>query len=136
MPPPAQKQPEKSLEEIVDELGLFPLEAFVFLHEGIAYAVHSVHGKRKSPEQNMHVTGQQLCESLRDYAIAKYGMMAGLVLRSWGVRVTFDFGRMVYAMIEAGHFSKTETDSLDDFRDVYDFKTAFDPAGYKIASKP
>ena len=72
-----------------------------------------------------HVTGQQLCMGLRDYAIKRYGMMAPAVLRSWNLRRTDDFGRIVFAMIEHGLMSKTADDSLDDFRAVYDFEEAF-----------
>ena len=45
------------------------------------------------------------------------------------------FWKIVYALIEAGHMQKTDRDSIDDFRNVYDFKTAFE-AGYRIESKP
>lgn len=132
MPPPGAQPPEKSLQEFVDELDTYPIEAFVFLHEGLAYAVHAIHGQRKSPEQDMHVSGQQLCEGLREFALLKYGMLAGTVVRWWGINATIDFGTMVYSLIDAGMMGKTESDSIDDFRDVYDFRVAFDPRKYAI----
>lgn len=130
--PPTGPQPEKTLQDVVEELDTFPLEAFIFLHEGLAYTVHAIHGQRKSPEQNMHVSGQQLCEGLRDFAVMKYGMLAGTVMRRWGVNCTLDFGKMVYSLIDAGLMSKTEADSLDDFRNAYDFHAAFDANKYAI----
>ncbi|MBL9119659.1 MAG: hypothetical protein JNL80_07085 [Phycisphaerae bacterium] len=72
-----------------------------------------------------HVSGQQLCLGLRDYAIKRYGMMAPAVLRSWNLRRTDDFGRIVFAMIEHGLMSKTAEDTLEDFQAVYDFDEAF-----------
>lgn len=72
-----------------------------------------------------HVSGQQLCLGLRDYAIKRYGMMAPAVLRAWNIRATDDFGRIVFAMIDHRLMSKTAEDSLDDFRSVYDFDEAF-----------
>jgi uncharacterized repeat protein (TIGR04138 family) len=72
-----------------------------------------------------HVSGQQLCLGLRDYAIKRYGMMAPAVLRAWNLRATDDFGRIVFAMIDHGLMSKTADDSLEDFRSVYDFDEAF-----------
>jgi uncharacterized repeat protein (TIGR04138 family) len=75
--------------------------------------------------ESRHVTGQQLCLGLRDYAIKRYGMMAPAVLRAWNLRRTDDFGRIVFAMIEHGLMSKTAEDTLDDFRAVYDFEEAF-----------
>lgn len=133
MPPTGPQPPQKSLTEFVEELGTFPLEAFLFLHEGLAYTVHAIHGQRKSPAQNMHVTGQQLCHGLRDFALLKYGMLAHTVLSRWGIRSTDDFGTMVYSLIEAGLMGKTDTDSIDDFHHVYEFRTAFDARQYAIA---
>jgi uncharacterized repeat protein (TIGR04138 family) len=48
-----------------------------------------------------------------------------LVLNNWGVRTTRDFGEIVYLMIERKWMSAQPTDSVDDFNDVFDFKTAF-----------
>ncbi len=132
MPPSAPQPPEKTLHDVVDELGTYPIEAFIFLHEALAYTVEHLHGKRKDPEQNMHVSGQQLCQGLRDFAMLKYGMLAGTVLRRWGVNGTVDFGRMVFSMIDAGMMSRTDSDTLDDFRNVYDFRTTFDGGVYQI----
>jgi uncharacterized repeat protein (TIGR04138 family) len=36
-------------------------------------------------------------------------------------------------MVESGWMSKTDDDTIEDFRDVYDFKSAFE-AGYVIES--
>jgi uncharacterized repeat protein (TIGR04138 family) len=77
------------------------------------------------PAGSNHVTGQQLCMGLRDYAIERYGMLAPAVLKTWNVRRTDDFGRIVFAMIEHGLMSKTPDDSIEDFRGVFDFEEAF-----------
>jgi uncharacterized repeat protein (TIGR04138 family) len=79
------------------------------------------------------VTGQQLCHALRDYALTRWGMMARAVLRRWGINQTLDFGRIVFTMVKAGLLRTTEGDTLEDFRDVFDFAT-FD-AGYRIECK-
>ena len=42
-----------------------------------------------------------------------------------------DFGRIVFALIEAGQMQKTDEDTIEDFRNVYDFKTAFE-TDYRI----
>jgi len=84
-----------------------------------------LHGQGAEPEGDRHISGQQLCVGLREYAIERYGMMAFSVLSSWHVQRTDDFGRIVFAMIDAGLFSKTNRDSVDDFRCVYDFHEAF-----------
>lgn len=72
-----------------------------------------------------HVTGRELSIGLRDFAQARYGLLAGAVLRRWGFRRTEDFGVVVYAMIERGEMKASAEDSPEDFRAVYDFDAAF-----------
>jgi uncharacterized repeat protein (TIGR04138 family) len=72
-----------------------------------------------------HVTGQQLCEGGRQLALKHFGPMAATVLEYWGIRKTADFGDMVWNLIELGVFGKTDTDSREDFKDVYSFHDAF-----------
>ena len=121
--------PTKSIVEIAAGTA-YPPEAFVFIREGLHAAAVDVHG----PEPEManpalvgkrHVSGQQLCHGLRDVAILRWGLMAKTVLNSWNVRETLDFGKIVYAMIDNELMQKTEGDSLEDFRDVFDFNQAF-----------
>jgi len=111
--------------------GPFPREAFQFVRDGLAHTVGMIHGEGQNGDagdESKHISGQQLCLGLRDYAIERYGRLARLVLDHWGFRSTDDFGRIVFAMVEVGLMRKTEEDSLDDFRAVYDFDEAFDPA--------
>lgn len=106
--------------------GPYPLEAFNFVREGLSYTVQRLHKDPASvPESSRHISGQQLCLGLRDFAIEQYGLLAMVVLKHWHVSRTDDFGRIVFAMIEAGLMSRTDQDSLDDFRAVYDFDEAF-----------
>jgi len=111
--------------------GPYPMAAYQFLQEGLRHTVRQVHEQR-SADPSMgdmadgdHVTGQQLCVGLRDYAIGQFGLLAPVVLESWSIRRTDDFGRMVFAMIDAGLMSKTAHDTPEDFCGVYDFEEAF-----------
>ena len=131
MPPTEPLGSEKKLEEIVEEVGLYPIEAYEFVHNGLGYTVNKLHGNQTDPKASRHVSGRDLCDGLREYALAKWGLMARTVLSRWNIRKTYDFGRIVFAMVDNGLMQKTDDDSIDDFRDVFDFKTAFD-AGYRI----
>ena len=53
------------------------------------------------------------------------GGLAGLVFDQWGIRCTADFGEIVFNLVEAGLMGKTESDSREDFRDVYEFQEVF-----------
>jgi len=110
---------KKSLDEIAKEDGRYNPAAFKFVYDGLGYTIRNVANEPR------HVTGQMLCEGLRRIAIEKYGRLALLVLNSWGIRATRDFGEIVYALIDHEWMSAQSTDTIDDFNAVYDFKTAF-----------
>jgi uncharacterized repeat protein (TIGR04138 family) len=110
---------KKKLEEIAKEDGRFSAGALKFVYEGLGYTA------KKIPTEPYHVTGQTLCEGLKKLAIEKWGRLAMLVLNRWNIKTTRDFGEIVYLMIKHGWLSIQPTDSIDDFNDVYDFKTAF-----------
>jgi uncharacterized repeat protein (TIGR04138 family) len=69
-----------------------------------------------------HLTGQELCEAIRVYALEQFGYMAKCVLNSWGVQKTADFGEIVFNLIRIGQMRKTSKDRREDFDDVFDFE--------------
>lgn len=118
--------PEQAIEEVIRRDGRYPREAFAFLTEGLNRAVKKVHGEGELPSGKRHVTGGQLCLSLRELAVDNWGLLAPLVLERWNLRGTIDFGQMVYLLIQHDLMAKTDEDSIEDFRDVYDFAEAFE----------
>lgn len=111
----------------------YPTDAFEFVQRGLEYTVTRIHnqppaGKTSHLDEeppSRHVTGQDLCEGLRLYAIAQYGLLARTVLRRWNITTSQDFGQIVFAMVDAGLMHKTPDDSINDFTDVFDFAKAF-----------
>lgn len=128
--PPANES-GKSLNDVARGSQSYPVEAFEFVRNGLAYTVNKLYGPTDENKAHLHVSGQQLCQGLREYALLQWGMLAGTVLRRWNLKCTYDFGRIVFALIQAGYMQKNQDDSIEDFREVYDFKVAFD-SGYKI----
>ena len=122
----------EQLAEIVQKVGRYPIEAFIFVDQGLQFTVHQRFGPVTRPDPEFHVNGADLCRGLREFALQQWGLMAGAVLSSWGIDTTLDFGRIVFGMIEHGRMQKTEQDTLDDFRDVYEFRAAFGAAGYQV----
>lgn len=103
----------------------FPEQAFQFVRDGLQHTVQITHGQQEAEPRTRHVSGQQLCLGLRDLAVTRWGLLAGTVLRRWGIRSTEDFGVIVYALIERGEMRNSEEDSFDDFKAVYEFDEAF-----------
>src|SRR5437867_2691550 len=135
--PPTEPDPERVLLEVVHKVGLYPVEAYEFVQQGLSHTVAKVHGtvvKDKHPDASFHVTGQDLCEGLREYALKRWGLMAPTVLARWNISRTLDFGKIVFALVDNGLMKKTDEDQIEDFRDVYDFKSAFE-SGYRIEMK-
>lgn len=110
---------KKTLEKIAREDGRFSPQTIRFVYEGLTYTANKI---VTEPE---HVSGQRLCKGLRQLAIEKWGRLAMLVLNTGGVRTTRDFGEIVYLMIKHKWMSAQPTDSIEDFDNVYDFKTVF-----------
>jgi len=110
---------KKNLEQIAREDNRFSLPAIRFVYEGLGHAA------KKITVKPQHVSGQDLCEGLRKLALEKWGRMAMVVLNTWGIKTTRDFGEIVWLMIRYNWMSAAETDSIDDFNNVYDFKTVF-----------
>ncbi|NQU76169.1 MAG: hypothetical protein HQ546_07650 [Planctomycetes bacterium] len=104
--------------------GRYSLDAFEFLHEALESAVQKFHSEETETGKR-HVSGHQLCESLRELAIERWGPLARTVLKRWRINATIDFGKMVYMLVENSFMTKTEEDSVEDFRDAYDFDQAF-----------
>ena len=121
-----QQQAQVDWKKIRQSAGPYPMEAFSFVREGLTFTAEQLHGDPQAlPEGDRHISGQQLCLGLRDFAIERYGLMAPVVLEHWNVRRTEDFGRIVFSMIEHGLMCKTDDDTLEDFKAVFDFDEAF-----------
>jgi uncharacterized repeat protein (TIGR04138 family) len=119
----------------VEDVGTYPEDAYRFVQQGLAFTVEKVHGKDAAPGVCRHISGQDLSDGLRQFALDQYGMLARTVLARWNITSTFDFGRIVFALVENGFMQKTDDDTIEDFRNVYDFRAAFDVGRYKIECK-
>jgi uncharacterized repeat protein (TIGR04138 family) len=131
MPPSDKPTKQKSLHQLAGSAGPYPPEAYEFIQHGLSYTVEKIHGTVVDPDASRHVSGQQLCEGLREFALTQWGLMARTVLRRWNITCTLDFGRIVFTLIDGEHMQRTDEDRLEDFEDVYNFKTEFE-AGYRI----
>ena len=89
----------------------------------IMKAVREIGGSAK---MNRHVSGQQLCEVIRDTALERWGLMARGVLARWGLTCTADLGEIVFALVNNGWLQKQPTDSIHDFDNVFSFEQAFE----------
>jgi len=107
------------LERIREENPRYSDAAYLFVLSALQFAIEQL-------DEPRHITGQELATSVKDLAIHRFGPMARTVLEHWGIHSTADMGEIVYALIDYRVLIKQDSDSLDDFRDVFSFDDAFD----------
>lgn len=138
--------PEHPIAKLLKQDRRFAFDAYLFVFEALRYAQDELglgsevtteaeqheqsapgrdasssgRGSRRAPR---HLTGQELCEAIRQFALQQYGYLAKYVFNQWGVKSTSDFGEIVFNLIEIGEMRKTPEDRRDDFDDVFNFET-------------
>jgi uncharacterized repeat protein (TIGR04138 family) len=145
--------PSHPIARVLKEDRRYRFEAYVFIFEALHYAQEVLQMGAETPSEPLpdappealpekpakkpskkptedeerplerHVTGQELCEAVRRYALEQYGYMAKTVLNNWGIHGTGDFGEIVFNLIQAGQMRKTPNDMRVDFENIFDFDT-------------
>src|SRR5262252_8628655 len=113
----------EALDSIVASDGRYQRDAYVFLRDALDFTTKQQ--KKVKGGTVRHVSGPELLEGVRQYALKEFGPMVLTVFESWGIHSTEDIGHMVFNLIAAGIFGKTDQDSIDDFKNVYGFEEAF-----------
>jgi uncharacterized repeat protein (TIGR04138 family) len=131
--------PSQQIAELIEKDCRYRLDAYAFVFEALNYAQQELRMGREVPSEPIptekggaeetgpqkHVTGQELCKAIREYALRQYGYMAKTVLNTWGIQSTNDIGEIVFNLIKIGQMRKTPEDHREDFNDLYDFETTF-----------
>jgi uncharacterized repeat protein (TIGR04138 family) len=113
----------EAVDAIVQADGRYDREAYYFVREGLDFTMKML--KKDARGTGRHVSGQELLDGLRRYALDQFGPMVKMVLSYWGVKRCEDFGEIVFRMVDKGVLGKTEQDSREDFKGGYDFDEAF-----------
>ncbi|AHF89675.1 hypothetical protein OpiT1DRAFT_02025 [Opitutaceae bacterium TAV1] len=129
------------IELIRKEDGRYSRQAYAFIREGLDQTVKQIRQQDAArARRSLHVSGRELSEGLRDFALDRFGPMAKTVLNEWGIHRSDDFGEIVYNLIDYNIFSKTEADRREDFSGVFEFDDAFVkpflPRCHQAARKP
>jgi uncharacterized repeat protein (TIGR04138 family) len=113
----------EALDSIARSDPRYQREAYVFLRDALDFTTKQQ--KKAKGTTVRHVSGPELLEGLRAYALKEFGPMVMTVFDNWGIHSCEDIGNMVFNLIGAGIFGKTEEDSIEDFKNVYDFEEVF-----------
>ena len=109
-------------------------EAYHFVREGLDYTQNKM-SRMSGATEPQHVSGQELTDGMRQFALETYGPMAKMLLNEWGILGTTDFGEIVFNLVENNLLAKTEKDTREDFVGGFDFEEAF-TAPYEPLAEP
>ena len=112
---------KKTIEEIAQEDGRYDGRALKFVFEGLASTIDEYRKQEDPGQPPRHISGQELAWGLARLAQKRWGRLAAMVLEQWGIHTTRDFGEIVYLMIDSGWMTSQETDTVEDFDNVFGF---------------
>jgi len=116
----------RRLSRVIRMDGRYREEAYLFVMAALGRAIEQL----KKPR---HITGAELLKWIQQEGEDQFGPMTVTVFEHWGVKNSLDFGHIVFNMVQEGILSKTETDTLEDFKDAVFFQNLFDvAAGYRL----
>jgi uncharacterized repeat protein (TIGR04138 family) len=127
-----QRSFNEVVEQIIENDSRYGKDAYIFLKDALEYTIK----QRKRGKVGSHVNAAELLDGLRQHALKEFGPMVMTVFEYWGIRTSADVGQMVFNLINAGVFGKTESDSVDDFDQALDFHLAFVAPFEPRSSKP
>lgn len=111
---------EQSVVSILKRDKRFDPHAYFFLKDALDFTLKRI--AEGNGGQSRHVTGPELLEGFRDFALDQFGPMASTLMREWGVRKCLDVGDMVFHLIEEQVFGKQDSDTREDFTGPFDFE--------------
>lgn len=114
---------EEAVEKILANDPRFSRDAYGFVREALDFTQKLI--SKENRGNIRHVTGTELLDGVRQYALQQFGPMAATVFEEWGVVECKHFGEIVFNMVEIGLLAKTERDTRADFQNGYDFTDAF-----------
>lgn len=113
------------IQKIVKKDPRYPFIAYVFIKEALEYTIKNLYPENTPEAMNWNIPGKELLEGIRTFALLQYGPLAITVLNRWQIKNTEDFGNIVFNLVDHGVLTKTKEDSINDFKNVFDFYEAF-----------
>lgn len=114
---------EQAVASILEKEKRFQPGAYFLVREVLDFTVDRL--AKQGQGESRHVSGRELLEGFRDYLIQEYGPMSATLLEDWGISKCRHVGEIVFLFIENGVFGKQDSDTLDDFDEIYTFEEAF-----------
>lgn len=114
---------QEAVEKLAETSKTYDVESYFFIREALDFTIKIFDKPQDGPER--HVSGSELLDGIRKYALAEFGPITKTVLNRWGIKTCDDFGEIVFLMVENGILGKTDDDRKEDFAGGYNFEDAF-----------
>ena len=114
---------QEAVEQIAKHDSRYKADAYYFLREALDFTMKLMN--KPAQGAGRHVSGPELLEGVRQFALQEFGPLAKTVLAHWGITRCEDVGELVFNLVESGVLGKTEQDRKKDFAGAYDFDAAF-----------
>lgn len=115
---------EQAVQDAVRHDPRYAADAYIFLRDALDVTIKTLQQGRTDAIN--HVSGPELCEGVREYALQQFGPMVPTIFEAWGLATTRDIGEMVFNLIRTGAFSRSDSDKIEDFENIYHFQDAFE----------
>ena len=114
---------DEAVSRLVLEDDRYTAGAYHFMRDALDHTLRQY--REGGQVEDRHVSGKELVQGIRTYALKEFGPMVMTVFDDWGIHSCADFGEIVFNLIEARVFGKTDEDTREDFVGHYDFDEAF-----------
>ena len=119
---------DKNFPQVVKEIhqkdDRYAKGAYFFIRDALDHTLKSL--DKISRKNKGHVSGEELLEGIRSFALDRFGPMTLTLMNHWNIRQCRDFGNIVFNLVEFGILGRTDNDSLEDFEGGYNFQEAFE----------
>jgi uncharacterized repeat protein (TIGR04138 family) len=109
-----------TIQKILDKDSRFSPEAYTFINDAVVYTVSKINAEKDRKER--HISGLELLEGIKDFAVSQFGPMAYEVLSSWGLNDSMSIGYVVFNMVDHQLLGKSDNDSIADFDNSFNLK--------------
>ena len=114
---------DEAVDAIVARDSRYHPDAYAFVRDALDYTLKDA--AEAEGGKGRHVSGPELLDGFRSYALGQFGPMVLTVFEEWGLGCTRDVGEIVFNLIEAGIFGKTDSDTIEDFTGIFGFEEVF-----------
>jgi uncharacterized repeat protein (TIGR04138 family) len=103
------------LYELLKKDPRYPVDAYLLINDGLQLAYEQTGRK-------LHITARELLAAIRKIAFDRYGLLAKVVLQSWGISSGTDIGQMIANLVNAGLLRAETIDPQEDFAAGFDLE--------------